>query len=190
MARTRGDESCGALLLIDFQHDFLSDSGRMPVDRNQVRGMIAAARVAIERAQTAGDLIFKIGNEFRPSDVVGNAFRHHAAITGSPGTKWDPRLDIADAPYLVKWKGDAFRNPELHQVLVKNGVERITLAGLYAHACITATAKGAMRRGLEVRLLVDAIACRSDTSRDAAVILMRKRGVQLVPTERIEDGRS
>jgi nicotinamidase-related amidase len=179
MANPHGDEPCGALLLIDFQDDFLSDSGRMPVARNQVSSVIAAACAAIEQSQVAGDLILKIGNEFRPSDVVGNALRHHAAVAGSPGTKWDSRLDVAEATYLVKWKGDAFCNPELHRVLEENGVERITLAGLYARACITATAKGAMKRGLKVRLLVDAIACRSDASRDAAVIRMRKRGVRL-----------
>jgi nicotinamidase-related amidase len=92
MANPRGDESCGALLLIDFQDDFLSDSGRMPVARNQVSAVIAAANAAIDQSQVAGDLILKIGNEFRPSDVVGNAVRHHAAIAGSPGSKWDPRV--------------------------------------------------------------------------------------------------
>ncbi|MGA7417947.1 MAG: cysteine hydrolase [Acidimicrobiales bacterium] len=183
MANPRGDNSDGALLLIDFQDDFLSDNGRMPVARNQVGRVIAAANAAIEQSQAAGDLILKVGNEFRPRDVVGNALRHHAAIAGSPGTKWDPRLDVVDATYLVKWKGDAFCNPELRRVLEENGVERITLAGLYARACITATAKGAMKRGLKVRLLVDAIACRSDASRDAAVTRMRKRGVQPVRTD-------
>jgi nicotinamidase-related amidase len=190
MANPRGDESYGALLLIDFQDDFLSDRGRMPVARNQVSAVIAAANAAIEQSQAAGDLILKIGNEFRASDVVRNALRHHAAIAGSPGTKWDPRVDVADATYLVKWKGDAFCNRELHQVLVENRVEGITLAGVYARACITATAKGAMKRGLKVRLLVDAIACRSDATRDAAVTRMRRRGVQLVPNQPRKDGRS
>lgn len=183
MANPSEVESCGALLLIDFQDDFLSDSGRMPVARHQVSGVIAAANAAVKRSQVAGDLILTIGNEFRPSDVVGNALRHHTATAGSPGTKWDPRLDVADAPYLAKWRGDAFCNPELCRVLEENRVQRITLAGLYARACITATAKGAMKRGLKVHLLVDAIACRSDASHDAAVKRMRKRGVQLVPPD-------
>ena len=61
-----------ALLLIDFQYDFLADDGRMPVDRSQVQPVVEAARAAIARAQGAGNVIIKIGNEFRPSDYVRN----------------------------------------------------------------------------------------------------------------------
>jgi hypothetical protein len=101
-----------ALFLIDFQYDFLSDDGNMPVDRGQVQAVVQAARFAIGRAQGAGDLIIKIGNEFRPSDIVGNALRHRAAIAGSPGADWDPRVDPEDSVYVAKWKSNAFCNPK------------------------------------------------------------------------------
>jgi hypothetical protein len=39
------------------------------------------------------DVIVKIGNEFRPNDVIGNVFRHHAAMRRSPGVAWDDRID-------------------------------------------------------------------------------------------------
>ena len=80
-----------ALLLIDFQYDFLADDGRMPVDRTQVKPVVAAARSAIDKAHGAGDRVVRIGNEFKPGDFVGNALRRRAAIAGSPGTCWDPR---------------------------------------------------------------------------------------------------
>jgi nicotinamidase-related amidase len=49
-----------ALLLIDFQRDFLDPKGRMPVDQLQVEPVIAAAQLAADAAQTQGDLIVKI----------------------------------------------------------------------------------------------------------------------------------
>jgi len=179
-----GDAACTpkrALLLIDFQHDFLADDGRMPVDRRQVGPVIEATRGAIERAQGEGDLIVKVGNEFKSSDVIGNVFRRRAAIAGSSGSMWDPRIDAGDAVYISKWKSDAFCNPQLSELLEEHRIEQVCLTGLFARACVTATAKSAMARGLQVQLLVDAIACKSDGSRSAALARLASRGMQLVP---------
>jgi nicotinamidase-related amidase len=169
-----------ALLLIDFQYDFLADDGRMPVDRSQVEPVVQAARAAIDKAQGAEDLIIKIGNEFRPSDFVGNLFRHHAAIAGSPGAAWDPRVDAEGSVYLAKWKSGAFCNPELSQLLKDREIDQVCLAGLFARACVTATAKEALVQGLQVQLLVDAIACKSNASRSAALARLARRRIQLV----------
>ena len=51
-----------ALLLIDFQDDFLADNGRMPVARNQVGPVMAATRAAIIQAQARGDQIIHGGS--------------------------------------------------------------------------------------------------------------------------------
>src|ERR1700759_2863781 len=93
-----------ALLLIDFQDDFLSDDGRMPVARNQVEPVLAATRAAITQAQARGDPIVQIGNEFRSRDLIGNLMRRGAAISGRPGTRWDPRFAASGAAALAKWK--------------------------------------------------------------------------------------
>jgi nicotinamidase-related amidase len=169
-----------ALLLIDFQYDFLSDDGNMPVDRGQVQAVVQAARVAIGRAQGAGDLVIKIGNEFRPSDFIGNALRHRAAIAGSPGADWDPRVEAGDCVYVAKWKSNAFCNPKLSRLLEDGQIEQVCLSGMFARACVTATAKAAMAQGLQVQLLVDAIACKSNASRSAALARLARRRMRLV----------
>jgi nicotinamidase-related amidase len=171
-----------ALLLIDFQRDFLADDGRMPVARNQVIPVLAATRAAIDRARCEGKLIVKIGNEFRRGDIIGNLARHHAAVACGPGTRWDPRADIDGAVYLAKWKADAFCNPELHRLLAGHRIEQVLLAGLYARACVTATGKGALARGLRVMVLADAVACRSDATREAALSRLERLGAELVYT--------
>jgi nicotinamidase-related amidase len=171
------DHTGRALLLIDFQQDFLAPTGRMPVDQGQVQPVIEAAQHAVEEAQHNGDLIVKIGNEFRPSDVVGNVFRHHAAMKGSPGAAWDDRIDPPGAIYLPKWKSDAFCNPDLAALLEEAHVGQIQLAGLYAKACVSATAKAARKRGLSVQVIGDAIACSSDKSRLDALDKLRRAGI-------------
>jgi nicotinamidase-related amidase len=181
MANADAPRGRRALLLIDFQRDFLADDGRMPVSRGQVAGVLVATRVAIERAQGDGDLIVMIGNEFRPGDRIGNLLRHHAAVAGSAGAAWDERASASgtDAVYLPKWEGSAFCNPELGELLARAGVEQVTLCGLYARACVTATAREALSRGLRVTVVRDAVACRSDGSRATALRRLARRGVEL-----------
>ncbi len=181
MANADAPRGRRALLLIDFQKDFLADDGAMPVARGQVAGVLVATRTAIGQARGNGDLIVMIGNEFRPGDRIGNLLRHHAAMAGSAGAAWDDRAAVspADAVYLPKWKGSAFCNPELGELLAREDVGQVTLCGLYARACVTATAREALSRGLSVTVLRDAVACRSDGSRAAALRRMARRGVQL-----------
>jgi nicotinamidase-related amidase len=175
-----GDARRGALLLIDFQRDFLDATGRMPVDPGQVEPVITAAQKAVEEARARGELIVKIGNEYPTSDRVGNLFRRHAAIEGSEGAVWDARIDPSDATYLPKWRSDAFCNPTLASLLEERNVDKVCLAGLFAKACVTATAKSASERGYSVQVRADATACRSEKSRAKALDKLRRNGVQIV----------
>jgi nicotinamidase-related amidase len=171
--------STTALLLIDFQRDFLEETGRMPVALNQVEPVLMAARRAIDEARAKGELMFAIGNEFRPGDVILNFFRRGASLEGSRGAEWDPRLPLADIPYLAKWATSSFVNPELHARLQKAGIKHLVLAGLQAKACITGTARDALKLGYDVSVLAEATACVSDASRKRSLTQLEKRGVKV-----------
>jgi nicotinamidase-related amidase len=166
--------------LIDFQKDFLAPDGRMPVDQAQVEPLIVAAREAVDVAQADGDLIVKIGNEFRPSDYVGNLFRHHAAVKGSGGTAWDERIDPPGATYVPKWRSDAFCNPALESFLAEHDASEVQLTGVFAKACVSATAKSARKRGLSVAVIGAATACSTAASRESALDKLRRLGVRVV----------
>ena len=152
----------------------------MPVDQRQVGPAIDAARRAVGGALRDGDLIVKIGNEFRSSAVIANVFRHHAAMEGSPGSAWDGRIDPPGATYLSKWRSNAFCNPDLASLLEGANVSCVRLAGLYAKACVSATAKAARRRGFVVEVIGDATACGSDQSRRRALEKLRRNGIGVI----------
>jgi nicotinamidase-related amidase len=154
----------------------------MPVAKGQVDGVVAAAEKAVTAAQEAGDVVIAIGNEFRRSDVLSNEFRHNAAIAGSAGAKWDQRIPIMNAVYLAKWRGDAFCNPSFDALLKERGAREVTLAGLYASACVTATAKGALARGLKAHVLADAVADASDSKRLSALERLSQCGERILKT--------
>lgn len=169
-----------ALLLIDFQVDFLTREGRLPVELTQVEPVLTSARRAVEEAQKIGDQVIRIGNEFRPTDRLMNFFRRNASIAGSPGAKWDPRLPIEGSAYFPKWAASAFVNPELDGYLKSGGVQEVALCGLQAKACVAATALEALRRGYRTSVLADATACLSDQSRRRALRRLEAKGVQIV----------
>jgi nicotinamidase-related amidase len=165
-----------ALLLIDFQRDFLEPSGRMPVARAQVDSVLSAAARAMAEARDAGDLVVAIGNEFRPGDVLMNLLRRNASVAGSEGSRWTDRLPLDGTTYFAKWAGSAFVNPELDLWLRAHDVKTLVLTGLMARACVTATAKDALARGYAVKILADGVACKSDASRARALARLKARG--------------
>jgi nicotinamidase-related amidase len=172
-----------ALLLIDFQNDFLMQNGRMPVSQSQVEPALAAAKAAIESARAVGDPILAIGNEFRKNDHLMNFFRRGAAIEGSEGARWDQRLPLDGIDYLPKWAGSAFVNPDLEKWFKANNIASLTMTGVYARACVTLTAKDALRRGYQVRILSDAVACASARTRRAALKKLERAGASIAVVE-------
>ena len=168
-----------ALLLIDFQNDFVLDQGRMPVARCQVGGAIAAAKEALSGALARRELVAAIGNAFLSNDWLGNFLRRRAAMSGSWGAQWDTRLPIAGLSYFSKWASDAFVNPALEVWLRDQGVTRVVLAGMFARKGVSSTARGAFRRGFQVRVLAAASACSSDASRTAAFGRLERMGARI-----------
>jgi nicotinamidase-related amidase len=170
-----------ALLLVDFQRDFLADDGRMPISRNQVDPLIVETNRAISAAREHGVDIVAVGNEFQPKDWFMNILRRNASIAGSDGAVWDGRIAVGDAPYFAKTRGDAFSNERLRQHLAALDIEEVVLAGLMAKACITATARGALICGLSVRILENAVADSSDRAKNNAL-----RKLAAIPGVRVE----
>lgn len=178
--RLQPPRSRRALLLIDFQDDFLSAKGRMPVCRSQVEPVLAAAVRAAARAKKQGDEVVAIGNEFRRGDHLMNLLRRNASIAGSPGSKWTEALPLAGVKYFPKWAGSAFVNPELEDWLRARSVGTVAISGLLAKACVTATARDALARGYGVELVADAIACSSDGSRTRALAALAAKGARVI----------
>jgi nicotinamidase-related amidase len=169
----------GALMLIDFQSDFLDDAGRMPVARNHVEPALSAAASAARLYKQHGQPVVAIGNQFRRRDYVMNLLRGYAALEGSPGARWDPRLPLDDIAFFAKWETSAFCNPDLATWLTSRRIGTLVMCGLMARACVSATATEAMKRGFTVILFEPAIACASDRSRARALKQLERKGARL-----------
>lgn len=169
-----------ALLVLDFQVDFLHPAGRLPVAQNQVPGMLEATNRAIKAADARRMEVVYIGNEFSPWDLPANWIRNNAAVRDQPGTRLDERVIVINDRYFPKRRGDAFTNRRLGEFLQARQVRHVILAGVFANACVYFTAMGALRRGYRVTVLRDAVAAASDRKKDVALQRMEQRGVEIM----------
>jgi nicotinamidase-related amidase len=166
---------------MDLQVDFLdSTAGRMPVGDAGAAQVLGAARAVLSGRACAGALVVAIANAFRRSQVIGNLFRRNAALAGTCGADIDPRVGLTpEVPVFRKSAPSAFSNPELHRFLQSKGVTDIVLVGVFAEACVRATALHARSLDYQVAAPLDAIATSSPWKLARATRSMRSRGVLL-----------
>jgi len=145
--------------------------------------MLAAANRLIDAASALALEILYVGNEFSRWDVPANWFRHFASLAGSPGALLDARLRVVNDHYFPKRVGNAFTNRRLDAFLRTRGVGRVLLAGVFTHACVRATARGALRRGYRVAILQDGVATTSASRQSAALRRLQAMGAELVTSD-------
>ncbi len=98
-----------ALLVLDLQVDFLERNGRMPIAPDQMDEVLTMSNQAMEAAATHHVAIACSGNEYTRWDILGNWFRHNAALAGAPGAALDPQVKrVSEAPYFPKRRTSAY----------------------------------------------------------------------------------
>lgn len=168
-----------AILALDLQRDFLEPKGRLPVAQHQVDELIRTANAVIEDAARRGTPVIYVLNDFPRRAFVANVFRRWAALSGSRGAELDPRVRVEGDLRAQKHAANAFTNPELDGLLRKLGVKHVVILGVFAPACVRATARGALRNGYRVTVVRDAVAAGSDRSRDKALDRLARDGATI-----------
>lgn len=170
-----------AVLMVDLQRDFLGAIGaRMPVDSVGAIGVISAANAVLGGKRLHGALPLLIVNRFRPRDLVGNFFRHRAAIEGTPGAEIDPRVHpTAGVAVIAKRRPSGFSNPELERTLAAHQVRELYVLGAFAESCVRATVGDACRRGYRVHVLADAVASDAAWKKRLGLWWMRRAGATI-----------
>ena len=173
-----------ATLLMDLQADFLDPSdGRMPVDKNDAARVIETANAVLAGKVLSTSLPIIVVNEFPRAAWIANMFRHGAAIAGTPGAMLDKRIRVKPGiKVFSKHKPSAFSNPNMEPYLKANAVTTLYIVGVFAEACVRATAVDGKRHGFDVVVPIDAIGTNSETKRRFAKWAMKRAGVELVPS--------
>ena len=168
-----------ALVLIDFQNDYLRPRGHMAVAQSQVDPMLNAANAMIEAARKNAIDVIYVRDEFSRFEFIRNLLRNDAALRYEAGSALDPRLDGTAGVYFNKEHGDAFSNSEFGSHLEALNLGNLVIAGVFAGGSVAATVQDAIKRGYKVTIISDGIASASDESRDKALAELKDAGAQI-----------
>jgi streptothricin hydrolase len=125
-----------ALVVVDVQRGFVSGPHAVPA----APALLRAVDGLVGTARTAGSLVVHLQNDGPPGELD----EPH-----TPG--WELALVPRDGePVLRKTGDDPFGETGLAALL--SGVRRLAVCGLLSEFCVSATARGALARGLAVVL--------------------------------------
>ncbi len=172
-----------ALLLIEYQNDFVSEGGAQHEAVQAVMaetGMLAHSRTVVEQARALGVTVmhapisFADGYPEIPSDpygilagiVAAKAFRKES---------WGAEIAEVMAPQtgdiIIEGKRglDCFASTNIDFILRQRGITDLAIAGFLTNCCVESTMHSAYERGFRVVTLSDCTATLSPEEQDAAV---------------------
>ena len=140
-----------ALLVIDMQNDYLW-SKRKEMFSYDTDDLVGNVNRAIESYQEKGYDIIYIKHVL-PVLMWGVGF----SIRGTQGAELYSGLRIVSDLTYEKSRSDTFTAKAFRELVKKENYKEMVLCGLDECGCVGATAKGAVRSGIKVRMLTDSI---------------------------------
>jgi nicotinamidase-related amidase len=143
-----------ALLVIDIQNDYFP-GGAMELEDADAAGTKAAS--AVSKFRSDGNPVIHVRHlSVRPGSTFflpgTKGAEIHAAVT--------PR---AGETVVEKNFPNSFRNTNLKEVLEKQGIKNLVVAGMMTHMCVDASVRHAADLGFKITLLGDACATRAQS---------------------------
>ena len=155
-----------ALIVIDLQNDYLWDK-RKPMFTYDTDKLIGNVNRAIAEYKEKGYDIIYI-KHILPKILWGAGF----SIKGTEGAELYGGLDIVSDLCFEKNRSDTYTAKAFREYMQKQNYTGVAICGLDECGCVGATAKGAVKTGIEVVMLQNCIGSRFP---DAKVQKMRNK---------------
>jgi nicotinamidase-related amidase len=173
------------LVLLNYQVDYLSPDGRMPVAQDQVGGLIKATNKMIAAMRPGPLPIIYTLNEFTPFEPVSDLGQNFSALRFEAGSALDKRINYLGGVYFSNDTWDAFANSQFDRHLQLIGAGHLVLAGPYPERSALDTAREARRRGYSVTVISDAVASSDSQRRDSALRQLSQAGVETQTSDQL-----
>ena len=177
------DPATTAIVLIEFQNEFVSDGGVLHAAVAPVMdktGMLANTVALVDAARAAGVTIMHVPITFAPG--YGELSRHpygilkgvvdgNAFVKGTWGAAIVDDLAPDEGDILIEGKRglDTFASTNLDFILRGRGISTVILAGFLTNCCVESTMRSAYENGYRVITLVDCTAATSAEEHDNAI---------------------
>lgn len=172
-----------ALVLIEYQNDFISPGGALhdgvkaEIDRTQ---MLAHTRDVVAKARQSGmkivwsPILFAAGHPElgeAPYGVLGVVKGANAFLQGEWGGDQAEGFTPLPGDLVVSGKRGlcAFASTNLEFLLRHSGIRRVALGGFLTDCCVESTMRTAYEHGYDVVTLTDCVATLSRNQHEAAI---------------------
>lgn len=151
-----------ALVVIDMQNDYLW-AERKAIFSYDTDALVGAVNKAIADYKGRGYDVIYIAQMF--PNIITNKWFIGFSIRGTKGAELYPGLDIVSDLYFEKNLPDSYTAKAFREHMKAQGYTEVVLCGLDECGCVGATAKGAVKTGVKVYMLEDAIGRRFPEAR-------------------------
>jgi nicotinamidase-related amidase len=172
-----------AVVLIEYQNDFVSEGGALHgavKDVMEETGMLDNTRKLVEAARSAGATIVHAPITFAPgygelSDHPYGILKGVVDSTAFVKGEWGAQIASALAPQagdvVVEGKRglDTFATTNLDFILRARGITTIALGGFLTNCCVESTMRTGYEKGYEVITLSDCVAATSTEEHENAI---------------------
>jgi nicotinamidase-related amidase len=90
-------------------------------------------------------------------NIITNKWFIGFSIKGTPGANLYKGMDIASDLYFEKNLPDAYTSRKFREFMERSDYTEVVMCGLDECGCVAATAKGAVKTGVKVKMLTDCI---------------------------------
>ena len=170
------DPKTTALLLIEYQNDFVSEGGALHTgvkDVMQSTNMLANTIKTVEAARKAGVTIMFAPISFaegyreitpRPYGILKGVVDTNAFRRGTWGAEIIDELPRAASDIVIEGKRglDCFASTNVDFILRSLGIQHLVVAGFLSNCCVESTGRSAYERGFHVTALSDCAATVSE----------------------------
>jgi len=167
-----------ALIVLDIQEGYAGTNVRQPVTIPASTGLIGTVNRLIDAAErTKIEVVY-----------VRQVFSNHLFVRMHGGKRLgrvviDRRIRVINGNDFEKNRTDAFSCKELEQFLMNRQVNELYLVGVDAAFCVYYTALGAINRGYNVTVVVDAV--RSRYRMSTVLKRYQRKGISVIRTDQL-----
>ena len=151
-----------ALVVIDMQNDYLWNERKSMFSYDTDRLVDSVNTIIHDFSQHGNDVIY-IGQIF--PDIITNKWFIGFSIKNTPGAEIFSGVDIVSDFYFEKNLPDTFTSRKFKEFVALKQYDEVTLCGLDLCGCVGATAKGAVKNGIKVKIAEMATGCRFDNKK-------------------------
>lgn len=169
-----------ALLVIDIQEGITGEASSDDFFTSHSEMLIKIVNHIIDSSARYNIPIVYVKNEI--SNPLINILNNSLA-KGSPGAELDSRLKIASDYIINKDKSDAFCNPLLDSILIKNGINKLVFTGLDLAQCVNSTILAAKNRNYKICVISDAVITKPDSLKNGILEKFKKSGFEIISSE-------